>query len=175
MAKKPGPVLVSIQRHGYSWPIRGFVVAESKSLIALHQVDDNHRLNGYCVIRQQDVLSRASRFERRALVVAALRLKGQSPVVPEDLQVTSMRKAMVSAERLAGVLIIHREKIHPNEVEVGTLRLSTDSRYVLRWLTLDAKWENDDRPFLFRDVSLLEFGTEYDQTLLAVAALSTQK
>lgn len=36
-------------------------------------------------------------------------------------------------------------------------------------MSVNAEWENDDRPFRYRDVTRLEFGAEYEQTLLAVA------
>ena len=76
---------------------------------------------------------------------------------------------MESAQRAFGVLLIDREFVQPGEVEVGTIRMTSADTYVLRWLDPNAKWENDSRPFRYRDVTRLEFGSEYEQTLLAVA------
>jgi hypothetical protein len=137
--------------------------------VVLHQVDASYRLDGYCVLRREDISSLKRTFKKRSFIQEALRIKQQAPVQPSELRVTSMRALMESAQRSFGVLVIHREKVEAGEVEVGTVRLTTDATYVLRWLSTIAKWENDDRPFRYRDVTLLEFGTEYDQTLLAVA------
>jgi hypothetical protein len=47
--------------------------------------------------------------------------------------------------------------------------MTSEDTYVLRWLDTTAHWENDDRPFYYRDVTRLVFGSEYEQTLIAVA------
>ena len=80
-----------------------------------------------------------------------------------------MRRLMESAQNLFGVLVIARERVEPDEVEIGTIRMTSEDTYVLRWLTANAEWENENRFFRYRDVTKLEFGTEYEQTLLAVA------
>ena len=76
---------------------------------------------------------------------------------------------METAQALSGILVIGRELIHDDEVEVGTIRMNSDDTYVLRYMTTNAEWVIDDRPFRYRDVTRLEFGAEYEQTLLAVA------
>ncbi len=80
-----------------------------------------------------------------------------------------MRSLMQTAQLAFGVLVIEREAVTPGEVEVGTIRLNSDETYFLRWLDAKARWHNDDRPFRYRDITRLEFGSEYEQTLLAVA------
>jgi hypothetical protein len=169
----PGPQpleLIEIRRRGEDFARRGFLVGEGSSLLAIHQVNDSYRLDGYCVMRRDAILSVKRRFRKRSLIQAALRLKKQEPKPLASLTLHSMRAAAETAQELCGVLVIHREKVQPGEVEVGALRLTTESTYVLRWLSTLAKWEADDRRFRYRDITLLEFGTEYDQTLLAVAA-----
>lgn len=164
--------LVEIRRLHEHFPRWGFIVAEGKSLVALHQVSDSYRLDGYCIMRREELASCVTRFKKRSLISMALQLKDQAPVRPAGLQIGSMRLAMTSAQEQFGVVVIHREKVQPGEVEVGVIRMSTDQTYVLRWLSTLAKWESDDRAFRYRDVTLLEFGTEYDQTLLAISKAS---
>jgi hypothetical protein len=161
--------LVEIKRNIDNSLRRGFIVLEGKSLVVLHQVDSNFRLDGYCIIRRDDIASSSESFEKRRLVSLALHLKKQTPKPPAQVQLSSMRHAMETAQNEFGILVIHREKVSLGDVEIGSLRLSTDSTYVLRWLTPTAIWETDDRPFRYRDVTFLEFGMEYEQTLLAVA------
>lgn len=169
MASRSAYPLVEIERRLERFPRWGFVVAEGRSLIVLNQVNDSYRIDGYCVIRREDIASYSTRFKKRALIQAALRLKAQAPVLPEGLELGSMCAVMHSAQARFSVLVINREKIQPSEVEVGAIRMSSEGSYVLRWLSTLAKWEHDDRSFRYRDVTLLEFGTEYDQTLLAVS------
>jgi hypothetical protein len=170
MPTTPSVDLVEIHRKHESFPRWGFIIGESRSLMALHQVSDSYRLDGYCVIRREDIQSVKTRFKKRSLIRAALRIKSQEPVRVPELSLASMRAAAQSAQSKFGVLVIHRERVQPGEVEVGTLRLSAEHSYVLRWLSTLARWESDDRKFRYRDITLLEFGTEYDQTLFAVAA-----
>ena len=149
-----------------SW--HGFLVAESESLVVIHRVSDRYDLDGYCALRREDIESMAESFEKLDLLQRALRLKEQEPVVPVRIDATSMRNLMESAQAAFGVLVIDREKVQPDEVEVGTIRMTSEDTYVLRWLSTNAEWDNDDRPFRYRDVTKLEFGAEYEQTLLAV-------
>lgn len=147
----------------------GFIVAESEDLLAIHQVSDRYSLDGYRVFRRRDVTSIEHAVERSDLIRRALRLKEQSPTALVDFDFSSMRAAMRSAQAAYGVLVISREELNPEEVEVGTIRMNSDDTYVLRWLSVDAQWDNDDRPFRYGDVTMVEFGTEYEQTLLRVA------
>jgi hypothetical protein len=47
--------------------------------------------------------------------------------------------------------------------------MASENTYVLRSLSPDAEWENDDRPFRYQDITMIEFGGEYERTLLMVA------
>jgi hypothetical protein len=164
------PPLVQVNRKNERFSRKGFLVAQGRSLVVLHQVSDSYRLDGYCVMRRDDVLSIKRAFEKRSLILTALRIKAQAALPLPGLRATSMRSVMQFAQQAFGALVIHRERVQPDEVEVGVIRMTTDETYVLWWLSTVAKWDHDDRPFRYRDVTLLEFGTEYDQTLLAVAA-----
>lgn len=147
----------------------GYVVGQSESLVAIHQVSDRYSLDGYRVFRRADVTEMREQFPRRDLIEEALRLKDQSPCAPNGLDLSSIRAAMESAQTAYEALVIHREDGDADEVEVGTVRMATADTYVLRWLSTDARWENDDRPFRYRDVTALEFDGEYEQTLVRVA------
>jgi hypothetical protein len=168
------PTLIEIKRHNEKFSRTGYIFAENKSLLGIHQVDDSFRLNGYCVLRKKDIFSTDESFEKKDLITSALGLKNQFLIAPEKTKITSIQIAMRTAQEEFGVLVIHREKVCPGEVEVGTMRLNSETTYILRWLDVLANWENDDRIFKFSDVTLLEFGTEYEQTLFSVAKLKDQ-
>jgi hypothetical protein len=170
MPDSNNPPLVELLRASDNSPWHGFIVAESAALIVLHKVSDRYDLDGYCAFRRDDVVSINQSFEKLDLCLRAMQLKAQAPITPQGIDATSMRTLMESAQVAFGVLVISREKIHPDEVEVGTVRMTSEDTYVLRWLTPGAEWENDTRPFRYRDITMIEFGAEYEQTLLALAS-----
>jgi hypothetical protein len=55
------------------------------------------------------------------------------------------------------------------ECEMGRVRIATEDTYVLEWLDPDARWDIDDRPFKYADVTRIDFDGEYERTLLRVA------
>lgn len=157
-----------------SRPWFGHLVAESDALLVLHQVSERYDLDGYVAFRREQVSEIAEDFERAELIHSALRLKGLQARRPDGLELSSISALMASAQARFGVLVIARERIAEDEVEVGRLRLESASHYVLRWLDANAHWSNDDRRFRFADVTRLEFGCEYEQTLMRVAEVRAQ-
>jgi hypothetical protein len=161
--------LVELTRRIDDHAFHGFVVARNNVVVVLHQVSDRFNLDGYSGFRVEDLQSIERAFAKRDLLERALRLKEEVAKVPADVDASSMKALMDSAQRVFGVLWIERELVHPDEAEVGTIRMTSEDTYVLQWLDPNAQWDNDDRPFRYRDVTRLQFGTEYEQTLLAVA------
>jgi hypothetical protein len=147
----------------------GFVVGESERLVAIHAVSESYGLDGYRVFRREDVSSMDTEFTRADLVRRALRLKGLAPAMPRSIELHDMRSLMHSAQSAYPLLVIHRELVNPDACEVGRIHMSTNKTYVLRWMTPNAVWESDDRPFLYRDVTLVEFDDAYGNTLAMVA------
>ena len=170
MHTSSGAHLVELASSFDDQPWHGFVVAESPALVVIHRVSDRFDLDGYCAFPREAVKGTTRFFAKLDLLERALRLKNQLPVVPHRLDASSMRRLMESAQGTFGVLVVEREAVNPGSVEVGTIRLNSDETYFLRWLDAKARWQDDDRPFRYRDVTRLEFGSEYEQTLLAVAA-----
>lgn len=169
MSTSPYP-LVSVRRREFDEaPWYGFVVGDGTDLLAIQQVSDRFSLDGFRVFRRSDITEVSETFDKRSVIEVALRIKGQTALESLGLDLSSMRRAMESAQARHSVLVINREGVHPDEVEVGAIRMTSDETYVLRWLTPDASWENDDRPFRYRDVTMLEFGGEYESTLVLVA------
>jgi hypothetical protein len=162
--------LISIKRNAFEdSPWYGVVVQESELFVAVQNISDRYDLDGYRVFRKKDITTMEKSFEKREFIEAALRIKGLKPLHPKQIELSSMRALMDSAQQQFGVLVISREKLYPGEVEVGTVRIASEKTYVLRWLSPDAEWENDDRPYRLQDVTMVEFGGEYENTLLMVA------
>jgi hypothetical protein len=163
--------LVRIERERLDeWHLYGFVVSTSPHLLILHQLSDRYDLDGYRCVRRVDISALDEEFERRDLIERALRLKGLSPQSARVAARENMREMMHDVQREYGLLTIHREDVHPDECEIGEIRMSFESTYVLKWLDPDARWETDDRAFRYSDVTRLDFDGEYERTLLMVSA-----
>ena len=167
--KRNATPLVEIWRTYDEQPWQGYLVARSEAVVVIHQVSERLDLNGYSAFNWNDIESMDEIFEERELLERSLQIKEQTPVVPAELNVSSMKALMDSAQKQFGILLIERELVSPEEVEVGIVRLATDDTYVLRWMSEFADWINDDRAFRYADITRVEFGEEYAQTLLAVA------
>ena len=150
-------------------PWYGYIVLQSDRLIVLQRVSDQYGLDGYCAFDREDISQITQEFDRADLISRAIRLKAQSPAVPKGIDASSMRDLTESIGREYGVLIINRERVAPNEAEVGTIRMSSSQTYVLRWLNTEASWSPDERTFRYKDITYVEFGGEYETTLLQVA------
>jgi len=152
----------------------GFVVAESPALVAIHHVSERFDFDGYRVFPRDTITRMTRRFDARALIVTALRLKRLAPAAPRALDLTSVRALVASIDAAYPLVVIHRERISPDECEIGRLRLHTDETYVLDWMTPQATWELDQRRFRFADVTRVDFDSGYENTLAMVAAARGQ-
>ena len=162
--------LVSITRAAFdSLPWYGMLVQESELYVVVQHVSDRYDFDGYRAFRREDITAMEHTFKRKSFIDQALRVKGLKPTAPNLLELSSMRRLMESAQQLFGVLVVNREALNQDEVEVGTVRMASENTYVLRSLSPDAEWENDDRPFRYQDITMIEFGGEHERTLLMVA------
>ncbi|MES3025449.1 MAG: hypothetical protein V4857_28055 [Pseudomonadota bacterium] len=162
--------LVAITREEFDdSPWYGIVVQESALYIVIQHVSDRFDLDGYHVLRRADITTIEDTFDRKSLIETALRLKGLAPGTPAALELSSMRGLLESVQEQYGVLVLTREALEPDDVEIGTIRMTSEQTYVLRWLTPDAEWDNDDRPFRYEDITMVQFDGEYEKTLLMVS------
>jgi hypothetical protein len=168
---EPVPPLVEIWRGYDDQPWQGFLVARSDAVVVIHQVSDRLDLNGYTAFHSDDIESLEETFEERELLELSLQVRQQRPLVPRGLDAGSMKSLMDSAQQRYGILLIERELMAPEEVEVGAVRLASSASFVLRWMSELAEWGNDDRTMKYADITRIEFGDGYTQTLLAVAGL----
>src|SRR5690606_18621344 len=150
--------LVEIWRSYDEQPWQGFLVAQSEAVVVIHQVSDRLDLNGYSAFHSDDIESMEESFEERELLELSLQTRRQRPAVPWGLDPASMKSLMDSAQQHFGILLIERELMAPDEVEVGAVRLASNASFVLRWMSELAEWSNDDRTMKYADITRVEFG-----------------
>lgn len=151
-------------------PWYGYLWSESESLLLLQYVSDRYDFDGYRCIRRKDLADVLDEFPRRDLIERAMRLKGLIPRMPSVSLGDDIRDVMIQIPIEYEIIAIHRELECPDECEIGKIRESDAESYTLDWMTPDAEWLEDDRPFRFGDATRLDFDDEYAKTLLIVSA-----
>jgi hypothetical protein len=162
------PDLVELSRGSLS-RVHGFVVGVSQELLLLHMLSDRLDLDGYSAFRIRDVTVLNGRFEKKSFYIKALDLKGIRPNRPEGIDLSDMPSLMRSVEGRYPLIVIHRERVAPDECEVGRIKLTSADTYALRFISPTAIWEDDYRTFRYADVTRAEFDGEYERTLALVA------
>jgi hypothetical protein len=164
------PDLIEVERAGIdSRAIHGFVVGISTNLLLLHRMGDRLDLDGFECVRVADVTMLRRTFRRKEFYLKALELKGCRAVVPEGVELGSVRDLLRSVERRYPLVVIHRELVVPDECEIGRIKLTSEATYALRMLTPEATWMHDEEVYRYGDVTRVGFDGEYENTLSLVA------
>jgi hypothetical protein len=149
--------------------ISGFVVDVSESLILLQRFDwDAFQLNGYSVIRSDDIASyrffdKKKHWQFRATQHLKLKLKA-----PAGISVSSFSDLLESAAKVFPLLTIHRDKINTKVCYIGKLTTVSHKTFTIEDLNCNAEWTGS-RQFKFSDVTLVDFGGGYENALAATA------
>ena len=150
-------------------PLRGFVLDAGADLVLLQRLSDSIHLDGYSVFRIADATRVEMRPRYRSFYKRALVLRRERPRLPRGIDLRSIARAVVTAGASFPLLTLHREAISPDSCSIGTVRQMTEKSIVLRWLTPDATWDGDSPRYRLADITLLEFGGEYEDALARVA------
>ncbi len=149
-------------------PLRGVVVDVGTDHALLQRLSDSIHLDGYSVFRITDVTDVELRPRYQYFYQRALRLRREWPRLPLGIDLVSIRRVIASAGTKVALLTLHREAISPDTCSIGTVRQLTEKSITLRWLTPNAKWDGDSPRYRLADVTLLEFGGEYEDALARV-------
>src|ERR1044071_4885349 len=104
----------------------GFVMGVSGELVMLHALSDRLDLDGYEIVRLRDLTECTGDFERRGVYEAALRLKESHPQPVAGIRLDGIEAAIESANSLFPVIVLHRERVAPDEVAIGRVARSEE-------------------------------------------------
>ena len=152
-------------------PLRGVVLDVARDLALLHRLSDAIHLDGYAALRIGDVSLVDARPRYGAFYDRALALRRENPRLPKGIDLNGMDLAIASAGRLFPLVTIHRELISPDTCSIGKVHIVTEKSVMLRWLNPSAKWNGTSPRYRLADITLLEFGGEYEDALAHVAGL----
>ncbi len=135
--------------------------------VLLQPIRDRLDLDGYDVVRIRDI-SEVLASPKADFLHRVLRAKHLSPKRPK-IEGTDLVALLRSICASYGVVVIERERLHPDSVDIGAICESTRKDFRVIWLSPTAMWEHDERRYAFRDVTHLGFGGEYEMTLVRMA------
>ncbi len=147
----------------------GFVVEFSSDLILFHVVNsDTLKLNGYSVVREEDVEYYRA-FDKRgfwqAQVVQQLGLK---PVRPNGILLSSLPDLLKSIGDRYALITIHPEKRKPDVCFIGPLLSLSKVTFTIDDLNSSAEWTGPRR-IRYADVTRVDFDGGYERGLASVA------
>jgi hypothetical protein len=148
--------------------LRGFVLAYSEALTLLNVLTDDYFLNGYSVIRNQDVVSYSPYDSPDYFLNRAVRLKGIKPKRAPKVDISDWPLLLKTANQLFPLITIHRELISTDVCHIGTIQTMRAKTFDLFEIDPDAEWERE-RKYRFADVTKVDFAGGYEDALWRVA------
>jgi hypothetical protein len=170
--RRPRFPLVELSRPRFEAAVlRGYLVARTDELAVLEILDEGYRLDGHVAVRA-DTIARLDELDedepRRLVIETALALRRQRPRLPPTLDASAMRELLISASDAHDLVAVHHELLDNWACEIGRVRLSTTTTYVLDPIDPGAHWERPRR-HRFADVTRVDFGNAYERALALVA------
>ncbi|GAA4606169.1 hypothetical protein GCM10023107_75050 [Actinoplanes octamycinicus] len=147
----------------------GYVMRLADSWLLLAVVDDNIRLNGFAAVRSADVVA-VRRRPTGAFVSTALAAQGTwPPTAPPDVDLSDLRKLLVSVAEHFSLITLHLEKSLPDMCFIGRLAGVRKRTVDIREVTPQATWHRDPTRWPLRRITRVDFGGGYENALSSVA------
>lgn len=147
----------------------GFIVDFSDSLVLFHTLDtDTFRLNGYTVIRKEDITKYRVFSKAEYWQVRAMRHFHLKPMRHVGVSVTSLPALLKSVTEHYPLITLHPEKIKPDVCFVGQLVSMTERTFTIEDLNSSGEWSGPRR-MKFSDVTRVDFGDGYTSALAVTA------
>jgi hypothetical protein len=147
----------------------GFVIGYSKELALFHVLDtDMFRLNGYSVIRLDDVKDYRTFDKSQYWQNRAVRRFHLNPVTPAGVLLNSLPELLQSIAKRHPLITFECERTKPNICYIGTLLSMTETTCTIDDLNSNAEWTGPRR-LKFADITRISFGDGYSEALAATA------
>lgn len=144
---------------------RCFLVDFERHLLLVETFDlDTFRLNGFAVMRHDDVKSYQPWMDTNDWPYPAMRRLRVRPSPAPKVNLGSMTAAALSAAKVAPLISVHREEKYPNECWIGRNLKCNRRSLTLETISPMAEWEGAYRMDL-KDITMIEFGDGYSKAL----------
>jgi hypothetical protein len=147
-------------------PLAGFVLNSSPEWTLLATTSDL-RTDGFAAVRTADI-TRVSRRDND-LIVRVLRRRGPWPLTHPPLDLTALPALLRDAAVHHPLLVLHLERIDPEVCWVGTPVEFRPKSFRVREISPGARWIEEPVKYRYRDISRIDFGSHYENTLAEFA------
>jgi hypothetical protein len=149
----------------------GYAAGVADTWAALHVLNPNIYLDGFAAVRLDDVTSLEPRGGPETFAARSLALDDRwpPPPLPEDVDLTSVRRILTTAARRYHLVSIYIERDDPGVVFVGRVAGLTPKTLNLLELDAHAAWLREPSAWRLDEITRVDFGGEYQRRLLRVA------
>lgn len=155
--------------------LTGYVVALSLDFVAIHVVCDRILLDGYSVLRIQDITRLEFKPKFRQFYAEALKLRGLAPSRPVGICLDTTASVLESVNQNYPLVTVHREKIRNDECSIGRIEKLTDKTVILKWLTPAARWDGYSPRYRLANITKIDFAGFYEDALARVARIENRR
>lgn len=152
--------------------ISGFVVCVTDDLLLVHVIDDSLFLDGYSVIRTDDISDLYRLPDHESAARRAIHARGQMPVLPDDLVLVSLSTMIRSLQSIAPLVAIHCEVVENEICHVGKIVTVQDRQLTLLEIDPAGEWEGKET-YDLAGVTRVDFGGAYERALWLVNCIES--
>lgn len=151
--------------------INGFVVDYSDKFILLEEISGQIHLDGYSVLRRQDVTRCQNPNPRDSFYRTALHMRGERRTKRPKIELKNVPCILDSVSEWP-LVSVHRELIKRNVCFIGRIVELAPRHVVLDTIDIHAKFDGELETFKYSDITRIDFGNGYETALALVAGLT---
>lgn len=153
--------------------LTGYIVDLSADFVLIHYRSDAIILDGYTIVRVQDISLVDDKPKRGGFYTEALKLRGYTPTRPVGICLDSTATILESVNNNYPLVTVLRERIFKDECTIGRLEKLTDKTVILQWLTPSAEWDGYSPRYRLTSITKIDFGALYEDALARVAQVGS--
>lgn len=147
-------------------PMDGFAIGLSERFLLLHLVEQTIQLNGYTVLRLEDIADWGE-HPYRPFVLQALRGRGEVMRPLDDLPLDHHRAVFAGVKDRWPLVAIHTEEVDSHRCWIGRVLTCGKQGVTLRKINPLAQWIETEQ-FPYRHITRIDWEGLYEQALWQV-------
>lgn len=168
VAAMTGRQLLRITTRFEDSPMCAYVLATGPEFALLAIINDGLWFDGFACIRTADVRG-VEADPYASFVEAALRKRGQRRPRKPRLDLDSIERILLTANKAFPLVAIHLEKKAPGVCHIGRVQGIADGTLAFMEISPHAIWENQVSALRLSKITRVSFGGDYEDALHIVA------
>jgi hypothetical protein len=148
----------------------GFVLDGNDKLTLVNNFDfETIGATGFTVFENKSVKGYELYDDPNCFDAVLLKIKKVKPKEKPAVSIDSMGDLIRTANEIFPLIVIHREKIYSDECWIGKITEIKKKSFLFRSIDPNAEWDEELTKVSFKDVTRIEFGNGYENSLNLVA------